>query len=142
MKQTMILLSLVLSVTSIDAFASLSTGIKISGRVINVYDKTPIAGAKVWIDSGADALSVVTNAEGNYEIAHVANTAHWIHASAANATFGAFIARDKNIESAVGANQDLTEVNLNLMTGGYTTDKVLFLLTRNNRQFDLYTEVT
>jgi hypothetical protein len=106
----------------------------ISGRVVDIISKSPIPGASVWVEGGKERYHATTDADGNYEIIEVPDTARVLREETPG---NKYIDRPRNIDPLPSPGKDIPHQNFNLVPREYTINRIVFVLTWNERQHDL-----
>ncbi|MBS1960262.1 MAG: carboxypeptidase regulatory-like domain-containing protein [Bdellovibrionales bacterium] len=105
----------------------------ISGRVINIVDKTPISGASVWVEGGKERYHATTDSNGHYEIIEVPDTARVLRVETQG---NKYIDRPRNIDPLPQPGKDIPNQNFNLVPREYTINRIVFIVTWNDKQAD------
>ncbi|MBS1959089.1 MAG: hypothetical protein JST80_06450 [Bdellovibrionales bacterium] len=106
----------------------------VSGIVYDVLTKEPIQGITVTIDGSGGKLKGVTNASGFYEIRKVPDTARSLTPTG---TATKYIVRSKLLKPQPVAGEDLPNQDIALVPRSYTANRIVFVLTWNDKQSDL-----
>jgi hypothetical protein len=106
----------------------------VSGRVMNIITKEGISGAKVWIEGAKDRYQATTENDGSYELIEVPETARVLRVETSG---NKYIDRPRKIDPLPTPGKDIPNQNFNLVPREYTINRIVFVLTWNERQRDL-----
>ncbi len=106
----------------------------VSGRVMDIVSKTPIAGAMIWVDGGKERYHATSDQNGYYLITEVPETARVLRISTPG---NIYIDHPRNIDPLPAPGKDVFHQNFNLVPRSYTKSRIVFILTWNERQWDL-----
>ncbi len=121
-----------------DAWVESKHKIDLSGKVVDVVSKTPIAGAEVVIVGHEDQYKAITDANGNYKIQNIPEQESLI--LQVNANDEKYKKkRRKVLEKAVDG--EIHDQNFNLATINYSKDRIVFVLTWNDKDSDLDSQI-
>ena len=117
-----------------DAWVESKHKIDLSGKVVDVVSKNPIAGAEVVIVGNEDQYKAITDSNGNYKIKNIPEQESLIlQVNPNNEKYKK--KRRKVLEKAV--NDEVHDQNFNLATVDYSKDRIVFVLTWNDEETDL-----
>lgn len=106
----------------------------VSGRVYDVISKEPISGVKVWVEGAKQKYFAVTDSSGYYEITKVPDTARRLNVEIDG---NKYIARSRAIDPLPTPGKDVEDQDFRLVPREYTVNKIVFVVTWNDKQYDL-----
>lgn len=106
----------------------------ITGRVYDVLTKKPVVGVKVYVEGGESKYSCVTDAYGAYKIKKVPATATTLLLKSVAPNY---IWRPRKITPQLIPGEDRDNQDFRLVPRDYIKNDVVFILTWNQKQYDL-----
>lgn len=106
----------------------------ITGRVYDVISKAPVAGVKVYVEGGEEKYSAVTDSYGVYKITKVPSSATTLLLKGVDKKF---VWRPRKIDPELVPGEDRDRQDFRLVPRDYIQNNIVFILTWNERQPDL-----